>query len=83
MSYYFMHEDGKGFLKICAGKMSEAGEWEFYAEVAELPPEANDAAAESMSAQFFSVFMATKAQLFWQGKIEPNSDDYGHPVLHG
>ena len=85
MGYYFIHKDGEGYLKISAGKLTagEKGEtWEFFSEVADFPTGMTEAAAEAAATKFFSTFMNTKAQLFWNGKIKANSDDYGHPVLH-
>ena len=85
MGYYFIHEDGKegGYLKISAGKLVTTGEeetWEFFSEIANFPTGMTEAKAEEAATQYFSTFMNTKAQLFWNGKIKANSDDYGHPV---
>ena len=86
MSYYFVHDDGAGYLKISAGKLvvvaGEEDTWEFFSEVANFPMGITEAKAEEVATQYFSTFMNTKAQLFWNGKIKANSDDYGHPVLH-
>lgn len=80
-SSYFMHEDGQGFLKITVGRISD-GKWEFFSDIAQFPPQITDELAGKIAGQYFSGFMSTKAQLFWDGKIDANSDDYGHPVLH-
>jgi len=86
MGYHFVHEDGKdGCLKISVGKLVTAGgeeTWEFFSEVADFQTGMTEAAAEDVATRFFSTFMSTKAQLFWNGKIKANSDDYGHPVIH-
>lgn len=82
VSYFYMHEDGQGYLKISAGRV-KAGKWEFLTDVAEFPHNISRDTAESLATQYFSQFMSTKAQLFWKGEIESNSDDYGHPMLNG
>ena len=82
MGYYFIHDDGEGYLKISAGKLTGEDTWEFFSESANFPTGMTEAKAEEAATQYFSTFMNTKAQLFWNGKIKANSDDYGHPVLH-
>jgi len=80
-SYYYMHKGKKGFLKVTAGKVKEDGAWEFYSELAEFPDNISFDVAEGLAVQFVSTFMAAKAQHFYAGKIEANTDDFGHPKL--
>lgn len=82
LSYYFMGDEDSAFLKITAGRISEDGKWEFYSERASLPENIGIQAIEGLAAQFFTLFIATKAQLFYDSKLDPNSDEYGHPELN-
>lgn len=82
VSYYFMHENDQGFLKISVGRVND-GKWEFFTDIAEFPQNVDNDAIENLATRYFSQFMSTKAQLFWNGQLESNSDDYGHPMLNG
>lgn len=82
LSYYYMREDDVGYLNISLGRVNNAGEWEFYTENVDVPPDVPDRALDKVASEYFTNFVATKGQLFYKGQLKPNSTQYSHPLAN-
>ena len=82
LSYYYMHDDETGYLKISLGLVDNEGKWVFYSEDANIPDSVPEKAVDKMVSEYVAAFLAAKGKLFYAGKLAPNSDQYSHPIVN-